>query len=374
MSGIVPSPPDSGRITIRRVSRSPATTTLLLIAAVAFAVLWRMTDDSRTQLQSDWNEERNSLESERDASQSSLETLIGTTAELTSSLDAVQVERDAAISDRDAKGRELVEVREDLIELGNEKAVSDELLNEREKRLIEIEAQLDSANVALADARTERDSANSKRDATLADLSERDRQLAEIQAQLESTSAELVMVRNERDEALSSLAEALDDSENDGLLTERNEARADLAERDNELAGVQGQLESVNSELAEAKAQQSRAHSVLTLEGLLQERSFPKASFYRANGTIELDTGAWVFIPGDIGGVEATRAGGATVTHTVVPSSCIRELEGDWPGALVLDCSATVEWTIESRYPHFLLNILPLDENVTLNEEEVQSE
>ena len=372
MSEIVPSPPDSGRITLRRVSRSPATTTVLLIATVAFAVLWRTTDDSRTQLQSDWNEERLTLESERDAAQSSLRTLIETTGELKSSLDAVQVERDVAISDRDAKGRELVEVREDLIELGNEKAVSDELLNEREKRLIKLEAQLESANVALADARTERDSANSKRDATLADLTERDRQLAEIQAQLDSTSAELVEARNKRDEALSSLAEALDDSENGDLLSERDDARADLAERDNELTGAQGQLESVNTELAEALAQQSRAHSVLTLEGLLQERSFPKASFYRANGTIKLDSGAWVFIPGDIGGAEATRAGEASVTYTVIPSSCIRELEGDWPGTLVLDCPATVEWTVESRYPHFLLNILPI-ENFVMQDNVEQS-
>ena len=50
MSEIVPSPPDRGGITLRRVSRSPATTTLLLIAAVALALLWRTTEDARFQL------------------------------------------------------------------------------------------------------------------------------------------------------------------------------------------------------------------------------------------------------------------------------------------------------------------------------------
>ena len=107
----------------------------------------------------------------------------------------------------------------------------------------------------------------------------------------------------------------------------------------------------------------------------MQERSFPTASFYRANGTLELEVGNWAFVAGDIGGQEATRAGDASVELLAIPSDCMQALSGEWPGAFVLECPATIEWTVESRYPHFVLNILPLtDDYLALEEEEAQSE
>ena len=358
MSEIVPSPPDSGRITIRRVSSSPATTTVLLIAAVALALLWRTTEDARFQLLGNLDDNQlllDELKNERDE----LNRKIG---ELEQSLADTRAKLDFSLSERDVKTSELETTREALAQLREQQAVDKVNIEQLNTLLIEAEsardkaiAERDEVRMALAKAleENETDDLLTERDEARADLAERDQRL-------NSTDTELVNVRSERDSAV---------SERDAAQAELKAANDTITERDNELAGAQGQLESVNTELEVARAQQSRAHSVLTLEGLLQERTFPKASFYRAKGTIELDTGAWAFVPGDIGGLDTTRAGEASVSYTVIPSSCIRELDGDWPGALVLDCPATVEWTIESRYPHFLLNILPLADSITVPEE-----
>ena len=318
------------------------------------AVLWRTTEDSRFQLLGNLDDNQlmlDELKQERDE----LNRKIG---ELEKSLADTRTRLDFALSERDAKTSELETTREALAQLREQQAVDKVNIEQLNTLLIEAESARDKATA-------ERDEARKALDKALEE-NETDDLKVELELTLSDLAArneQLKIVRGERDSAI---------SERDAAQAELKAANDTITEHDNELAGAQGQLESVNTELAEALAQQSRAHSVLTLEGLLQERSFPKASFYRANGTIELETGAWVFIPGDIGGVEATRAGEASVTYTVIPSSCIRELEGDWPGALALDCPATIEWTIESRYPHFLLNILPI-ENFVMQDNVEQS-
>ncbi len=361
MSGIVPSPPDSGGVTLRRVSRSPATTTVLLIAAVALALLWRTTEDARFQLLGNLDDNQlmlDELKQERDE----LNRKIG---ELEKSLADTRARLDFALSERDAKTSELETTREALAQLREQQAVDKVNTEQLNTLLIEAEsardkatAERDEARMALAKALEENatDDLKVELELTLSDLAARNEQI-------ESTNTEIENVRSERDSAI---------SERDAAQAELKVAKNTITERDNELAEAQGQLESVSAELEEALAQQGRAHSVLLLEGTLEERNFPRASFYLAKGTTQLEAGEWSLIVGDVGGPDATRAGEASVTYTVYPSSCVRELEGDWPGALALDCLAGVEWTVESRYPHFLLNILPI-ENFVMQENVEQS-
>ena len=400
MSGIVPSQPDRGGVTLRRVSRSPAVTTLLLVSAVVLAVLWRTTEDSRFQLLGNLDDNQlmlDELKQERDE----LNQKIG---ELEKSLADTRAKLDFALSERDAKTGELETTREALAQLREQQAVDKVNIEQLNTRLIEVETardkataerdearlalakaleenesddlrndleitrsdlaasnkQLESTNAELESVREERDSAfserdaaRSERDAAIKERGEGSRDLAESKEMLEEAQSEISRLTKERDEAR---------TESDAAIEERDAALVDLAELVTQLAEIQKQLE-------EALAQQGRAHSVLLLEGTLEERSFPRASFYLAKGTTQLEAGEWSLIVGDIGGQDATRAGAATVTYTVYPSSCVRELEGDWPGALALDCLAGVEWIVESRYPHFLLNILPLADSTTVPEE-----
>ena len=138
---------------------------------------------------------------------------------------------------------------------------------------------------------------------------------------------------------------------------------------------VHAELDKALADLNNARAQLAEVSIPLVLSGAMQERRFPTASFYHANGTLELEVGNWAFVAGDIGGQEATRAGDASVELLAIPSDCMQALSGDWPGAFVLECPATIEWAVESRYPHFVLNILPLtDDYLVLDEEESQSE
>ena len=113
-----------------------------------------------------------------------------------------------------------------------------------------------------------------------------------------------------------------------------------MKERDRQLEETQQELESVKTERIEALAERDAArkqlvdaHNLLVLQGDLEERNL-LISVYRESDTIKLNAGNWAFVAGDIGGLDTTRAGEASVTYTVIPSSCIRELEGDWPGAL----------------------------------------
>ena len=219
----------------------------------------------------------------------------------------------------------------------------------------------------LALVRTERDTASTERDEALSDLgvtrdelNEREKQLAVVQTQLDSANTELTDVRAERDSVA---------AERDAALSDLSAANVALTELDSQLAKTQAELDKAAVDLNNARAQLAEVSIPLVLSGAMQERRFPTASFYHANGTLELEVGNWAFVAGDIGGQEATRAGDASVELLAIPSDCMQALSGDWPGAFVLDCPATVEWTVESRYPHFLLNILPLADSITVPEE-----
>ena len=194
-------------------------------------------------------------------------------------------------------------------------------------------------------------------------LEERENQLADVQSQLDSANKELQSVREELETVT---------SDRDDLQRALSDANETITELSTELNGVQATLDKALADLNSAWEQLAEVRNPLVIEGELQERSFPSAPVYLAQGTLEMEAGVWAFVAGDVGGLDATRAGGATVEHTVVPSSCVRELEGNWPGVLALDCTAVVEWAVESRYPHFLLNILPI-ENFVIQENVEQS-
>ena len=274
------------------------------------------------------------------------------------------------ISDLD---RQLAEIKGELDEARTHLAESAEQLANTQAQLETTTAERDLAFAERDEARTGRDAAIAERDALQTELAIAKDSLKERDRQLTDTRKELESVKTEPDEALAERDAAV--MERDALQTEFATAKDSLKERDRQLEETQQELESVKTKRDEALAERDAARKQLVgdrnlrvLHGALEERNV-LISVYSASDTIELEAGNWAFVPGDIGGLDTTRAGEASVTYTVIPSSCIRELEGDWPGALALDCPATVEWTVESRYPHFLLNILPLADSITVPEE-----
>lgn len=386
MSEIVPSTPEEGRITIRSVSRSPRTTVVLLVAVVALVLLWAFADGVRrgefaalqreldnlkqenedlirknNELESDLRDTRDTLSSVQEELRSTQESLGQAREEVTrlreqlaaaevvidqlkSDLVEAEVQRDIAVAERDEARKALEGLTKDLEDLNTRIGELVVELKAKEELLDDLAKELDKARKALKECISPSECARLKEE-----LADSAATLVDAQAKLDSANAKLEQLRNTLET----------------VTGERDQAREDLANSENRLEETQRKLE-------EALKQLAGAHSVQILEGELQVQSFPSPSFYLAEGTTQLEAGEWSLIVGDIGGQKATPAGGATITFVVHPSSCERELEGEWPGALALDCPAVIKWTVESRYPHFLLNILPI-ENLVMQENIEQS-
>ena len=77
-------------------------------------------------------------------------------------------------------------------------------------------------------------------------------------------------------------------------------------------------------------------------------------SQHLAQGTLEMEAGVWAFVAGDVGGLDATRAGGATVEHTRPIQLRAGACRGNWPGVLALTARQSSSEAVESRCAHAL--------------------
>lgn len=153
-------------------------------------------------------------------------------------------------------------------------------------------------------------------------------------------------------------------AERDTAIQERNDA---LAQLDDAIAnritvyGSQTLAEQVQPNTIQGTTPIGRNVLLLLLRG--ERKDFiGRPDIYQSIGTITIPPGNWAFAEKGIGGDDRTGAGNSQFFWEAVPDICIEQPTGSWYDAIRATCEVNIEWTVNSRYPHSILYILPIDE------------